>query len=272
MKKKILLALFSIYAFFALAGIAHADDELTPIPKVSNEWRFEITPYLWTPGITSTLFFKDQYLNTANMSSSNVLGNLKSGGMISAEAHYGSWGIMGDLVSATLQSTSTTGVMVPTRIGAIPVSLSSTSTLQQSILTSAATYTVFNNQNAYVDALVGVRAIAATATVGLVLSVGNQSMNAGDSKSISTLDPIVGIKGRYRIADSTWYLPFYADVGGGGGKTNVTWQAALGVGKTFAKWVDVSLTYRELYYDMTGDNLLQKTTFKGPQLSATFNF
>jgi hypothetical protein len=266
MNKKILSVFFSTYTFFALAGIAHADEELTPIPKISSEWRFEITPYLWTPGISSTLFFKDRYLNTANMSSSNVLGDLKSGGMISAEAHYGSWGIMGDLVSATLQTTTTTGVMVPTRIGAIPVGLSNTSTLQQNILTGAATYTVFNNPNAYVDGLIGARAIAATATVGLVLSVGAQSITASDSKSVSTIDP------RYRIADSTWYLPFYADVGGGGGKTNVTWQAALGIGKTFAKWVDVSLTYRELYYDMTGDNLLQKTTFKGPQLSATFNF
>ncbi len=81
-----------------------------------------------------------------------------------------------------------------------------------------------------------------------------------------------GFKGRYRIADSTWYVPFYADIGGGGGTTNMTWQGLIGVGKTFEKWVDASLAYRYLYYDMTGDGLLQKTTFKGPQLSVTFKF
>jgi hypothetical protein len=40
---------------------------------------------------------------SVDMTSSNVLGDLKSGGMISAEAHKGKWGIMGDFVSATLQ-------------------------------------------------------------------------------------------------------------------------------------------------------------------------
>ena len=52
----------------------------------------------------------------------------------------------------------------------------------------------------------------------------------------------------------------------------MTWQGILGVGKTFEKWVDVSLAYRTMYYDMNGDGLLQKTTFKGPQIAATFKF
>jgi hypothetical protein len=94
---------------------------------------------------------------------------------------------------------------------------------------------------------------------------------------MSTADPIVGFKGRYRIVDSTWYVPFYADIGSGGGTTNVTWQAMLGIGKTIEKWVDIALVYRGLYYDMdssktNGQGLLQKTTFQGPQLSATFKF
>ena len=67
-------------------------------------------------------------------------------------------------------------------------------------------------------------------------------------------------------------VPFYADVGSGGGTTNVTWQGILGVGKTFEKWIDASLAYRYMYYDMKGDGLLQKTTFKGPQLAVTFKF
>jgi hypothetical protein len=275
MNKKFLASLFSASAIATAASLAHADQGLSPLPKISEEWRFEVTPYIWGPGVSSTLFYNDRYLNTAKLSTSNVLGDLKSGGMIAAEAHYGNWGIMGDLVSATLQTTSNSNVSVkPPALGgtAVPVNVADKVTLQQNIITGAVTYTALNNQNIYLDGLLGARGIMATATVSADLSAYGYSKGFVDSKSVSTLDPIVGFKGRYRIADSTWYIPFYADIGGGGGTTNMTWQGVLGVGKTFEKWLDVSLAYRTLYYDMSGDGLLQKTTFKGPQLSATLKF
>jgi hypothetical protein len=273
MNKKIFASLVITSSILMSAGIAHAAENLSPLPKISDEWRFEVTPYIWGSGVSSTLFYNDRYLNTAKLSTSNVLGDLKSGGMISAEAHYGNWGIMGDLVSATLQTTGSNTVVVPTRsFGGVPARAADKVTLQQNIITGAATYTVLNNQSIYLDGLAGVRGIMATATLSLNLSADGVSAGVVDSKSVSTADPIVGFKGRYRIADSTWYVPFYADIGGGGGTTNMTWQGMIGVGKTFEKWVDASLAYRTLYYDMKGDGLLQKTTFKGPQLAVTFKF
>lgn len=269
MKHKLFRILSSIAISAFMCGV-YAQSDGSPIPKISDQWRFEVTPYLWSPGISSTLFFNDKYLNTAVLSSSNVLGDLKTGGMIAAEAHYGNWGIMGDLVSATLHQNQTISTTVPTAQGAIPAKFATSATLQQTILTGAATYTVISNKDTYLDGLVGVRSIAITATLGLVLD--GTSLHASDSKSTSTVDPIVGFKGRYRLADSSWYIPLYADIGGGGGTTNMTWQAMLGVGKTFDKWIDVSLAYRALYYDMNSNGLLQKTTMKGPQLAATFNF
>ena len=273
MNKKILAAFLSVFAILTCVGVAHADETSSPLPKISNEWRFEVTPYIWGSGVSSTLFYNDRYLNTAKLSTSNVLGDLKSGGMIAAEAHYGNWGIMGDIVSATLQTTGSNTVAVPKgQYAGASINAADKVTLQQNIITGAATYTVLNNQSAYLDGLVGVRGIMATATVSLDLSAYGLSKSTVDSKSVSTADPIVGFKGRYRIADSTWYIPFYADIGGGGGTTNMTWQGMIGVGKTFEKWVDASLAYRTLYYDMKGDGLLQKTTFKGPQLAVTFKF
>ena len=273
MNKKIFAAFLSASAILTSVGVAHADEASSPLPKISDEWRFEVTPYIWGAGISSTLFYNDRYLNTAKLSTSNVLGDLKSGGMIAAEAHYGNWGIMGDLVSATLQTTGSGNVVVPSpTYGNIPARAADKITMQQNIITGAATYTVLNNQSIYLDGLVGVRGIMATATVSLNLSADGLSAGTVDSKSVSTADPIIGFKGRYRIADSTWYVPFYADIGGGGGTTNMTWQGMIGVGKTFEKWVDASLAYRTMYYDMKGDGLLQKTTFKGPQLAVTFKF
>jgi hypothetical protein len=271
MHKKILAFLVALPMMAFLMGATSAAEDLSPIPKTSDHWRFTVVPYVWAPGINGTLNFADGLVKTADYSNSNVLSNLKTGGMIAGEAHYGNWGVMGDLISATLQNTGATPIVVPTRAdGTVRATLADKVTLQQTILTGAATYTVANNKNLYLDGLLGVRAIYTTATLNLALDGGKHK--ASDSKTTSTLDPIVGFKGRYRLAQSTWYVPLYADIGGGGGTTNLTWQAMLGVGKTFNKLVDVSLTYRALYYDMNNGGVLQKTTMQGPQLAVSLNF
>jgi hypothetical protein len=266
MNKKILLAIFSASVLLTSMGTSHAAEDVSPIPAVSDAWRFEITPYLWGSGIKGTLGLDSGLAKSADFTTSNVLGALKSGGMIAAEAHNGSWGVMGDLVSATLQKSGAASVVTPYG----PANVADKVTLQQTVLTGAATYTIANNKNAYVDALLGVRAIYATATVNL--SVTGTSDKASVSKTTSTVDPIIGAKGRYRIADSTWYVPFYADIGSGGGTTNLTWQAMAGVGKTFNSLIDASLTYRALYYDMKDGGVMQKTTMLGPQIAVTFKF
>ena len=266
MNKKILLAFLSISALFVFMGSAFAETDPTPIPNVSDAWRFEVTPYLWAPGIKGTLGLNNGLAKSADFTSSNVISNLKSGGMISAEAHKGNWGVMGDLVSATLQNSATSPVVTSSG----PANIADKITLQQTVLTGAATYTIANNKDAYVDALLGVRAIYATPTVNL--SIVGTSDKASVSKTTSTVDPIIGAKGRYRISDSTWYIPFYGDIGSGCGTTNLTWQAMAGVGKTFGSLIDASLTYRALYYDMKDGGVLQKTTMLGPQVAVTFKF
>jgi hypothetical protein len=247
-------------------GTSYAAEDLSPVPAVSDAWRFEITPYVWGSGIKGTLGLDNGLAKSTQLSTSQVLGNLKSGGMIAAEAHNGNWGVMGDLVSATLQKSG--AASVTTAYG--PANIADKVTLQQTVLTGAATYTIANNKDAYVDALLGVRAIYATATVNL--SVTGTPDKASVSKTTSTVDPIIGAKGRYRIADSTWYVPFYGDIGSGGGTTNLTWQAMAGVGKTFNSLIDASLTYRALYYDMKDGGVMQKTTMLGPQIAVTFKF
>jgi hypothetical protein len=253
-------------AFATPLTLAQGSADASPIPKVSDEWRFEVTPYLWGTGIKGTVNLNNSAAKSADMSSSNVLSDLKSGGMIAAEAHKGKWGIMGDLVAATLQNSGSVPVLTPDGRATIGDKV----TIQQTILTGAFSYTLANTKDAYVDALLGVRAIDVTATLGL--NVDGTSIKRSISKKTSTVDPIIGAKGRYRIAESTWYIPFYGDIGSGGGTTDLTWQVMAGIGKTFNKVVDASLTYRALYYDMKDGGVLQKTTMLGPQVAVTFKF
>lgn len=263
MKNSFFKTFFGIFALLTCSGFVLAQ-EVSPIPKASNEWRFEVTPYLWLTGIKGTMSLDNGLARSADFSSSDVLSNLKSGGMIAVEAHKGNWGIMGDLISATLQKSGS----IPVSGGAATVA--DKITLQQTVLTGAAIYTIANTKDAYVDALLGVRSINVTAT--LFGNLIGTAEGASISKTTSTIDPIIGAKGRYRIADSSWYIPAYADIGSGGGTTNLTWQVMAGVGKSFGDLIDASLTYRALYYDMKDGGVLQKTTMQGPQSAITFKF
>ena len=100
--------------------------------------------------------------------------------MISGEAHYGNWGILGDVVSATLQKT---GAIPVTPQPGVQISLADKSTVQNTIVTTAVTYTLIKNDNTYVDALVGGRWIGTTSTINLTLT---GSPTFSDSKAMST--------------------------------------------------------------------------------------
>lgn len=254
----------AVFAFHAVC--AQSNTEPSPIPRVSEGWRFEVTPYLWLSGMKGTVNLNNGLARSADFSSSNILSNLKSGGMIAAEAHNGNWGVAGDLISATLQNSGSVSMLTPAGAARVADKI----TVQQTVLTGVVTYTFANTTDAYVDALLGVRAVDITGT--LHGNLDDTSISKTVSNKTSTVDPIIGAKGRYRIADSSWYIPAYADIGSGGGTTNLTWQVMAGVGKSFGSLIDASLTYRALYYDMKSDGVLQKTTMQGPQLAATFKF
>ncbi len=135
------------------------------------------------------------------------------------------------------------------------------------------TYTAFNNQDAYVDALLGVRWISLTTT--LDLRVAGTPYGVSASSATPATYGVVGVNSRYRIMGSNWYVPLYADVGTAGGPNHMTWQASTGVGVALTKMVDLSLTYRAIGFEIksgNNDTTLLKGLFHGPQVMATFNF
>lgn len=80
-------------------------------------------------------------------------------------------------------------------------------------------------------------------------------------------DAIVGAKGRYTWGDGRWSVPFYVDVGTG--ESDLTWQAAAGIGYSFS-WGEITVMWRELSYDLKSSRNLQDVRFSGPMFGATF--
>lgn len=189
MIKKLLICICAVF----IANSSYADSDVNPLPKVSDEWRFSISPYAWFSGMNSTLYMNNSAIGKADLSGSDILSKVSTAAMLSAEAHNGNWGVMGDLIYSQLNNQAAKVVD--------QVDLGSTANVKNTIFTGAVTYTLLNNKNAYVDGLLGARAISATATVNV--SVVGYPLNTTLSSTTSTVDPIVGLKGRYRIADSS---------------------------------------------------------------------
>ena len=271
MKNKLCNAIFTGCALFALSSSVYADEEVTPIPKVSEEWRFAVAPYGWAPAASATISNDGKLIKNASMSTNNVISNLKSAAMIAGEGHYGKWGFLADFATATVQQSGSFSYTPPDSKSNYRAG--DKGTVQATLATGAATYTVLNNNDVYVDALLGARWMSLTTTLELVQEGGPDKL--GYAVPLHTVDAVAGFKGRYRIMDSAWYIPFYADAGTGGGAHNLTWQGALGIGMAISKSMDIALSYRALGFDLnggSGSSTLVKGTFKAPQITGSMNF
>lgn len=258
------LKIISIALCVLFSGVLCAQTSINPVRQISEEWSSSITPYVWGPGLMATVNNDNGPVKTADFSMGQVLSNLKSGVMGASEIHKGNWGFMGDFFSATLQNSGSFNATDSSGSARVADKI----TLQATMFTGAALYTVVGAQDLNVDVLAGVRAAYATSSVNL----NDRATSVNASTTFNTIVPIAGFKGRYRLLDTTWYVPFYADAGGGSGTTSLTWQAILGVGKALNNSIDVSLTYRALEADLRGHGSVMKANLKGPQMAVTFNF
>lgn len=228
--------LLSIVAAALLPQVASAQQaEVNPIPQLNKEWKYTVTPYLWLPNYSPTLTGPRgaQAPSDSSHSLSAPLGYVSGGFMLAGEAHKDRYGVMADFFNGSMKD--------------VKQDNATKWDLTQTMFTAAGTYTLHQDKQAYVDALAGLRVMSVTGSVSRSAAV----LNNDRAYTFNTVDPIVGLKGRVRIADSSWFVPFYGDVGGGG-KSSLTWQANVGVGKAF-NWGDVALGYRMMGYKMEKD-------------------
>ena len=271
----------AFFSFSAMAVQAEAKDVASnkvenPMPKIDDQWRYSLSIAAWAPASSQSTFLGSSYVGTTN---SSINDNLKAAGgfaMLTAEAHQDKWGVMADMVYWQINDGSTTTKFV-TKNSSLYSGTSGNTT--QTILTGAGTYTVYNSPMVYVDALAGLRYISSTTSVvaNTVYSVKVRAVtrttisNTNQSYVDSTTDLVVGVKGRARLWETAWFIPFYADVGKGKTTQSNTWQALTGIGRAFS-WGEVSLVYRAMYFELNGADGFNKYSNFGPQLGATINF
>jgi len=268
MKRAILVVLLAAGAF----GEAYAEEG----------WTFSLTPYIWLPNINGTLKYAIPPGGGArpevDTGPNDYLENLSFALMLAGDARKGRWSVFSDLIYLDFDSESSQVKAVNfggERIGTT-LNASTRSSLTGAAWTLGGGYAAVQGPKHTLDVLGGVRYFGLKASSDWQLSAalsGPQGQVFAQSGSISQKedlwDAIAGVRGRLKLGDGGWFVPYYADLGAG--SSALTAQAFAGVGYAF-KWGEMIATYRYVYYDLNGDGLLQDVRFAGPAVGATFRF
>jgi hypothetical protein len=265
------------------AGISLLSPSAAHAEGTSDRWTFAVTPYLWLPNVNGTLKYSPppggNGAPQVEAGPNNYLENLHGLLLLSGEARNGRWSILSDLIyldfegeRSSVKAVDFGGPIISTNLNA-----STRSSLRGLQWMLAGGYTVVQTPKVMLDVLGGFRYFGIEAKSDWQLAATVSGPRSGEtfpasgsiSRRTDLVDGIVGVRGRFRLGESQWFVPYYLDVGAG--SSRLTWQGLLGIAYAF-KWGDAVLGYRRLYYDQADNKLLQNFSFSGPTLGATFRF
>ena len=254
----------------------------------AEKWNFSVMPYLWLPSMEGTLRYGPPAAGGASpnvsVDADTLLGALDMALMLSGEARKGRWLVATDVIYLDLSSDTSAVRSIDFNTGSGPVNISNTAldagtqtNLKGTVWTLVGGYAAVQDPRATLDVIGGFRYFGLKATSNWQLSAmvtgpgGAQTFARTGSvtKSDDLWDAIVGVKGRVKLGDGNWFMPYYLDAGAG--DSTLTWQSVLGVGHAF-KWGEVILAYRYLSYEQSGSKLVEDLSFGGFGLGVNFRF
>jgi opacity protein-like surface antigen len=248
-----------------LAVQAHAAAQ-TEVVTDADQWQFEITPYLFAAGMSGKTGI-GSVTSEVDMSFNDILNNLDQGFMALFEARKGPWTYGLEGVYFRLKDEGANSWQGP--LGSTGT-LNATMTEQLYQLTAA--YRVMD-EHTKVDVLGAARYTQLDAD--LSLAVTGPPLLPDGSHSISGTeswwDPVIGARVLQPLADA-WTLAGYADIGGFGVGSRLTYQLLAGVNLQFSRSVNAKAGYRYLYQDYQNGSFVWDMKSSGFYLGAGFRF
>lgn len=265
----------ALVALALLTGTAQAADD--------GRWHFKLVPYAWFPGVSADLDTvvpgvigpnrgQPRDLNvSAEVNPNNYLSDLQFAGMLFGEARKGPWLIYTDLIFADFasQDTRVRHVSGPRGEVAGEIGRNASFDLSTTIWTQGVGYALVQDPHWDLDLLAGFRFLDQSSHLTIYTQDERGRFLHGFQTSMDqqVWDGVIGVRGEARIAGTNWFVPWYGDIGGG--NSNWTWQALVGVGYRF-DWGDITLAWRTLAYHFDDNSLDLKLA--GPGLGFGFSW
>ena len=254
-----------------------------------DEWRFTVAPYLWLPTIDTTLKFRTPNGNpevNIKADPDDYLSDLDMALLLAFEARKGKWLVATDV---TYMKLSTDGGAVRAVDftgpgGRIPVSAG----LDAGTETEIESHDL--DAGGRLQPRAGPHVVARCLSAGRATSSWRGPSTGGSPRACPDLggggatfpasgsatqkgdnwDVIVGVKGRAKLGEGNWFVPFILDAGTGDSK--YTLQAQTGIGYAF-RWGDLVLAYRYLGWKRDDDTKpIQELELYGFGLGGIFRF
>jgi len=263
-----LVALLAVFVV-AVSVPVRAESQESPPP-----WQFAVTPYVWLPHIDTTLAFEPPGSGGAPVEMSDILKYLTGAFFINGEARRGNFRLVLDFVYCdfTKEDSKVSTVVGPGGAVEVPINAGTTTGLGGKMVSLTGSYALLLRPDAELDLLAGLRYTHIGATLDWNFSSdvnGLPSRTGSTSQSVDLWDGVVGVRGSARLGTGKWFVPYYLDAGAG--TSRFTWQAMLGAGYSF-NWGDLLLVYRYLSFEQGDNQAVQRLTFSGPALGATWHF
>jgi hypothetical protein len=219
-----------------------------------DRWKFKAAIYLWAAGMQGTT----RRGNEIDVGFDDIWDNLDMAFMGAFEARKSKWSLAADVIylDVSADKSGTIGPGVPANADV---------DFTGWVINLQGARNVLDAEQASVDILAGARYLDFDSK--LTLSVGGAPLPTA-RQSGSVWDGVIGVKGNVNVTKK-WYLPYYLDAGTG--QSDLTWQAAGGVGYRF-NCCDIVLVYRHIYWDFKSDRALKDISISGPTLGGVFKF
>ena len=279
------------FAFMAAAAALPAHAQIAsapPAPEAAPGWSFAVAPYLWIPTISADLHATGPRGGTVSTSLNAGIGDyisdINAGLMLGAVARHDRVSVLTDFMYVNTSLTSSVSHLSSVNLGPGPIDiprslqLSTGTRSAMTIWSLAGGYTILRGGWGNLDSIVGMRMLAFNSTTNYLLSTSifdpnhtlvlprTGSLNVGQTY----FNAIGGITGRINIPNSRFYLPFYADIGGGG--LPLTWQIYAGIAYSVASWADLSVGYRNLTFQNGNTGGVRTFSQRGAIVAANFRF
>jgi opacity protein-like surface antigen len=252
----------------ALAGLAMTTAHADPATP-DNPWQFEVTPYLFGSSLSGTTGVAHVTADV-DMSFGDILEKLDSGFMAMFEARKGSWILGFDGVYFRLKDEKVRSWEGPGGIGSATGDLEATMTQQIYMLSVG--YRLLDTATK-LDVVVAARYtqlgtdLDLVATTGPLLPGGTRRL----SESESWWDPVIGMRVIVPLA-GRWSFVGYADLGGFGMGSDITYQTIAGVNWQWSPTITAKAGYRYFYQDYENDGFVWDMVAQGLYLGLGIRF
>jgi hypothetical protein len=226
-------------------------------------WQILVTPYLWVPGVSTTIHtpLPNRPTISSNASFSDLVPDLNGFPFEgAAELRYGPFGLSGDFLHLPIaQNISTRDIFFQ----------GGKASLTSSTGTAMLFYRALDSSEQYIDVGAGVRPWGFSAK--LTLNAGllpTTSVN----RNVSWADPLIAAR-YHREFGNGWGVTGYGDVGGFGAGADLDWQLMGTIDYVYSASVTLHAGYRSVHFDYKPGNILGVNVgLDGPIIAGTIRF